>query len=260
MAQKVNSTNLRLNKRLNWKITSCAHNFNDYSNVVYNANRIINTNTNIMRKLNAGLNNVATFKNSKNFEVNYDVLDQRFFIHFTKLICSSKRTIQNFYNFKNNSIETLRPLLRQLMLGRNNILFSVSKTEVQKKLDFYNGLKRPFLFFFPKLFSEFAKAQIMESKIINLKKNNFSRNLQRSLVSFVNYFLLEFYYDILGIKIICSGRWQKTGTGRKQKLYLKFGRIQNSNIANKILYHNVNQKTKYGMCSIKIWIAHKTVY
>jgi ribosomal protein S3 len=61
----------------------------------------------------------------------------------------------------------------------------------------------------------------------------------------------------LGIKIICVGKWKKTNTGRKQKIYLKYGQIQSSNIANKILYHNISQTTKFGVCSIKIWVAHK---
>lgn len=212
-----------------------------------------------MQKLSVGSNNIITFKNSKDFKINYDILDQRFFLFFTKLICSSKRTIQNFYNFKGDYVSTFQSLLKQFMLSQKHILYSVSKTEAQKKFNFYNQFKRPFLFFFPKLFTEFVKLQLMETKIVNLKKNNFNQNLQGNLVNFVNYFLSEFGYDILGIKIICGGRWKKTGTGRKQKLYLKFGRIQSSNIANKILYHSINQKTKYGMCSIKVWIAHKII-
>jgi ribosomal protein S3 len=38
---------------------------------------------------------------------------------------------------------------------------------------------------------------------------------------------------------------------------LKYGRIQSSNIANKIVYDTVSQKTKYGVWSIKVWVAHK---
>jgi ribosomal protein S3 len=61
----------------------------------------------------------------------------------------------------------------------------------------------------------------------------------------------------LGLKIICTGRWKKTNTGRKQNLYFKFGKTSTSNVANKIIYTIINQTTKYGKCSVKIWVSIK---
>jgi ribosomal protein S3 len=93
---------------------------------------------------------------------------------------------------------------------------------------------------------------LAETGNIKLKRNNFNKNLQGNILNFLNLLLSEFSYNISGVKIICCGKWKKTNTGRKQKLYLKLGQIQSSNIANKIVYHSINQTTKYGVCSVKI--------
>ena len=110
---------------------------------------------------------------------------------------------------------------------------------------------------YPWLVNQFIKTNLSEIGNVVLKTNTFSRNIQGNIINFIALLLFEFKYDILGLKIICSGRWKKTNTGRKQKLYLKLGQIQSSNVTNKIIYNNINQTTKYGVCSVKIWIAHK---
>jgi ribosomal protein S3 len=38
---------------------------------------------------------------------------------------------------------------------------------------------------------------------------------------------------------------------------LKFGKIQTSNVSNKIFYNSIKQRTKHGICSVKIWISQK---
>ena len=50
MAQKLNSTNLRLKKRLNWNVIFSTQNFNDFSNIMSNTHKIILTNSKIVRK------------------------------------------------------------------------------------------------------------------------------------------------------------------------------------------------------------------
>jgi ribosomal protein S3 len=64
---------------------------------------------------------------------------------------------------------------------------------------------------------------------------------------------------ILGFKIVCSGKWKKTRSGRKQKLTIKFGQIVNSSVSNVILYDYSVQKTRFGSCSIKVWISHSKI-
>jgi hypothetical protein len=216
-------------------------------------------NDNIARKFNISQNNKIVIKSSKHYKINYEVLDQRFLIHFTKLISASKRTIQNFYNYKKGYIKLLKTVIRIFSSNQSHLQNYASNTYARKFLATDNqNYKRPYFFLFPKIIAEFAKTNISETNVNSFKKNTFSRNLQNSLLKFLNFLLFEFKYDILGLKLIVSGKWKKTNSGRKQKLYLKFGQVQNSNITNKTLYHDVNQQTKYGVVSIKIWVLHKT--
>jgi len=68
--------------------------------------------------------------------------------------------------------------------------------------------------------------------------------------------LTIFHKLITGLKIECKGKWKKTRSGRKQKLNISFGKIQKNTLTNIIFYHSNSQETKYGKCSIKIWISY----
>jgi len=109
-----------------------------------------------------------------------------------------------------------------------------------------------FLTFYPKLLTEFAKQQLATTNNTPFTSTNFNKNLQKNLLKLIEIILKKYPYKIIGVKLICSGKWRKTPSGRKQKVYLKFGQIQTSNLANKIVYHNVSQRTKFGICSIKL--------
>ena len=64
MAQKVNSLNLRLNKRLNWNTLMCTHNFNDYYNNIINSTSILNTS----KKM---LYDIKSLQNEWSFKISY---------------------------------------------------------------------------------------------------------------------------------------------------------------------------------------------
>jgi ribosomal protein S3 len=68
--------------------------------------------------------------------------------------------------------------------------------------------------------------------------------------------LRDIQKSIVGLKVICSGKWKKTRSGRKQKFLVKFGRIKNPSISVATSYNYAFQKTKFGSCSIKVWISH----
>jgi hypothetical protein len=85
-------------------------------------------------------------------------------------------------------------------------MHKISNIEAQKKVSTYSKIKRSFQLMSPKIVTEFAKIQLTENATVSLKKNNFNKNLQGNLLNFINFFLTEFKYDILGIKIICLGK------------------------------------------------------
>jgi hypothetical protein len=86
------------------------------------------------------------------------------------------------------------------------MIYRISDIESQKKLPLYDKTKQSFQLMSPKIITEFAKIQLTENDHVSLKKNNFAKNLQGNLLNFINLFITEFRYDILGIKIICSGK------------------------------------------------------
>ena len=257
MAQKINSNYLRLNKRLNWDIIFSSHNFNDFFNLTINTSKLIETNTNLLNNLNLTENNCIIFKNSKIYKINFEILNQKFFFNFVKFLTVQKQAIKNFYNYKIDYLSIIQSILKIFYVNQIQFINTISSIERQNKFQISNNNKRPFLFMSAKIITEFLKIQISEIKPFKLKKNNFVANLQIKLINFINFFLTEFKYDIVGVKIICIGKWKKTKTGRKQKFYLKYGKIQKSDVRNKIIFHNINETTKYGICSLKIWIAHK---
>jgi ribosomal protein S3 len=56
---------------------------------------------------------------------------------------------------------------------------------------------------------------------------------------------------------MCSGKWKKTRSGRKQKFVVQLGRIPNSGVSNLVFFDQMTQKTKFGCFSVKVWIFMK---
>lgn len=258
MAQKVNSLNLRLNKRINWNTKLCTHNFNDYSNNIINSTKILTISKIIMYNLKILQNTLQSIKTSKIYKINSKIVKQHFFFFLIKLFCCKKTTkdpnTQIFIKYQSSHLEIFKKILKKFLVNKFLLKHSINKMKKQKTLkkDKFN-----FLSLSLKIFTEFAKNQINSLNYINYTQTTFSKNLQKNFVNLLQIILNKYKYDISGIKIICFGKWKKTNSDRKQKIYLKFGQIQTSNLANKILYHGMTQRTKFGICSVKIWISHK---
>lgn len=91
-----------------------------------------------------------------------------------------------------------------------------------------------------------------------LKDNNFKRNLRKGIVGLVKFiFNKRTTPYIAGVKIICSGRWQKTKSSRKQRMTYSFGKIQRQSFSKFIDYGFIATTTKYGVCGIKVWVCYK---
>jgi ribosomal protein S3 len=110
--------------------------------------------------------------------------------------------------------------------------------------------KRQFTLLAPQIISSYITQQL--NKNAKLKQNSFKNNLKNGITLFCFQLLRLLQVHIVGFKIVCSGKWKKTRSGRKQRLTVKFGRIRKSSISNKILYSYSTQKTKYGACGIKV--------
>ena len=207
MAQIVNSTSLRLKKRLNWLVLSNVHNFNDYSNLTKNILNLIKINNNIKNSINITYNTPQILKSSKNYSLYYRIIDSRFFLFFTKLISSSKKTVQHYFEYKKNYLKLLKIVLKNLLLNQKQFTTNISTIQNYSKLKLTNEkLIKKYQILSPKLITEFVKIQISEINLNVLKKKNFNSNLQANIIRFMHQLLLEFNHTILGIKIVCNGR------------------------------------------------------
>jgi ribosomal protein S3 len=61
---------------------------------------------------------------------------------------------------------------------------------------------------------------------------------------------------ILGMKIVCKGRWSKTNTGRKQYLRIVTGSLSSTSLRAKLSYSSHTVTTRYGRCSVRVWLKH----
>ena len=84
MAQKINSINLRLNKRFNWNSIVCTHDFNDYSNVIINIKKLLTKGKKLIYDLKLLQNITFLTKTSKNYKFHNEIIDQRFFFIWLK--------------------------------------------------------------------------------------------------------------------------------------------------------------------------------
>jgi hypothetical protein len=80
----------------------------------------------------------------------------------------------------------------------------------------------------------------------------FKFNLRKGVIWLVKFFFNQRMPFITGVKIICSGRWQKTRSGRKQRMVCSFGNIKKQTFSKHIDYGFSSVTTKYGVCGIKV--------
>jgi hypothetical protein len=58
--------------------------------------------------------------------------------------------------------------------------------------------------------------------------------------------------SIRGLRIVCSGRWSKTRSGRKQRLVYNRGSLKRLTFSALLDYGMATVTTKFGVCSIKV--------
>nr|WEL35994.1 ribosomal protein S3 [Phaeocystis rex] len=74
--------------------------------------------------------------------------------------------------------------------------------------------------------------------------------------------LLRYIYNtktkffILGVKAVCKGKWSKTASGRTQKITLNLGRLNNQAINSYVDSYSSFVTTKFGVCSVKVWVSY----
>jgi len=112
--------------------------------------------------------------------------------------------------------------------------FNITEKNDRRSINYSILKKNKFLILSPKFFSLFIMNEIKLTR--DKQIYNFSENFKNIVSRFCKKFLIIFKNNILGIKIVFSGKWKKTRTGRKQKLTLKFGKMRNNALNEIILF------------------------
>jgi hypothetical protein len=151
-------------------------------------------------------NSLTLFKTSKISKINFKTLNHQFFFQFVKLICTTKRTAQNYYQYRNSYLNVFKTLFKLFLLNQPHLFYNAGKMDSQLLRSKNKSIEKQLLTITPKIFTEFAKNQLLTTNAINLTPNNFNKALQQSLSRLIENFLLKFKYNITGIKIICLGK------------------------------------------------------
>ena len=165
------------------------HNFNDYSNITQNTNKISTINNKIFYQLQMFQNNNFIIKNNKHFTLNNELLDFRYINYFTKNICFSNKSIQNFYNYNIKYINLLQILLKLNLINQKQLIQRSVLFNSRKQLSLLDNYNSQLFMLSPTIVTEFVKFQINSITNNLIKKNNFTNNIKSSLVTFLNHFL-----------------------------------------------------------------------
>jgi hypothetical protein len=103
-------------------------------------------------------------------------------------------------------IKLLQHVLKMALLNQAQLSFNIYDVLSQKKFNKLAQKRRPFMLFSPNLITNFSSAQISDRTVTSLQKNSFSLNIRSKIISAVSLILAHLKYDIIGLKIICSGK------------------------------------------------------
>jgi hypothetical protein len=90
-----------------------------------------------------------------------------------------------------------------------------------------------------------------------LKDKLFRFNPRKGIIWLVKFFFNQHMPFVTGIKIVCSGRWRKTKSSRKQRTIYSFGKIRRQTFSKHVDYGSSSITTKYGVCGVRVWISYK---
>jgi hypothetical protein len=109
--------------------------------------------------------------------------------------------------------------------------------------------------------STFLAQQLTSSE--RLKGETFKLGLLSGIASLTTTFLKELTIStkavVLGLKVECSGKWQQTTSGRKQKLLFSIGSLKAQSASHFVSFGLSTVSTKFGACTVKVWLCYRPI-
>jgi len=196
MAQKINALGLRLKKRISWNNVFCTHNLNDYSKIHMKSQQTEKTTDIIQSKFNLFSNYTNITNSSKTTQIHTKFLQKQEYL-------------KNFTDYQNNDRSLA---IKFEELGLSALFLNTSKTKHLMSDLFFNKNQKSlsevtdnhFTLLNPKLISRYLTNQL--NRMTALKRSSFRSNLNNGILKFSYQILNRFKNNIVGLKIICSGK------------------------------------------------------
>ena len=246
MGQKINSIGFRLGTRRAWNSIWNVEK-NNYSNLFFKDLESRKSIKNILKFLGFFPNHLIIRKSAKK-----SLIYSRF------ITASNFSNVEKHQSITEKNTKYLSPFINGFLF--NFFKFKLPLLQNFMKLQQNNQFKKSMLFPFisAHALSEFIALQ--QGLPLRQKANNFKWGSKWGIIKLAHYFFNSKTTSFLsGIKFICAGKWVKTKSGRKQRFIYSLGKLKNQTISAFIDYGFSNVVTKYGMCSLKVWISYKYI-
>jgi len=150
----------------------------------------------IHSKFNTFSNGINILKNSKEVQI------------YTKIL-QKQEYLKNFLDYQNNdrnvALKYEETGLNSLYLNTLTTKYLMSDLFFNKSLNSLSNMSdKQFFLINPKLFSKYITNQL--NRITALKRSSFKSNLNSGILKFSYQLLRRFQENIIGLKIICSGK------------------------------------------------------
>ena len=234
MAQKTNAISLRIPNKTVWNSIWCEDN-KTYYHYFFKDLEVKKYIKKISNHLGITVSETLTKPQNESININ---------------IKRVSRTLKkdNAYNKAFRSLSFFKQFTLNIQQQTNKVLRYKSKLSLWESKILFSYIPAQF-------FSDFIALQIKFSS--KHRNEAFKFGVQAGIQS-----MLSYYYNnrsknfVSGIKVVCKGKWAKTGTGRTQKIILNLGRLNNQAFSSFIDSHISTAVTKFGVCSIKVLISY----
>ena len=234
MAQKTNAISLRIPNKTVWNSIWCEDN-KTYYHYFFKDLEVKKYIKKISNHLGITVSETLTKPQNESININ---------------IKRVSRTLKkdNAYNKAFRSLSFFKQFTLNIQQQTNKVLRYKSKLSLWESKILFSYIPAQF-------FSDFIALQIKFSS--KHRNEAFKFGVQAGIQS-----MLSYYYNnrsknfVSGIKVVCKGKWAKTGTGRTQKIILNLGRLNNQAFSSFIDSYISTVVTKFGVCSIKVLISY----
>ena len=255
MQRKIDTNALRLGTRLNWSSTWCECPKTFIETFLFDINSRLFLKV-LFDQLRIGSDDIRLKKNSKK-QLNsgkllpFSRISGKWHSYIQNITESSELAREKNNNKQNQHASSLSPFF-----GCHVFDYAAHTEKISTDTTFNSKNKKFLPTVSGQLLGDYIANQISASP--SLKDQSFKRGLERAIKRISNEFVkARVLRMVVGIKIVCSGKWKKTKSGRSQKVVVTTGRLHTQTVTALTSFGFATSVTKFGSCGIKVWVNYK---